>query len=42
MFFAALAEVHEGLEPDLQDGFVIITANSDRGMVDILDRRLEE
>jgi putative SOS response-associated peptidase YedK len=39
MFFAALAEVHLGLEPDTQDGFVIITADSDQGMVDIHDRR---
>jgi putative SOS response-associated peptidase YedK len=39
MFFAALAEVHRGLEPDPQDGFVIITADSDQGMVDIHDRR---
>ena len=39
MFFAALAEVHQGLEPDLQDGFVIITGDSDQGMVDIHDRR---
>jgi len=39
MFFAPLAEVHQGLEPDPQDGFVIITADSDQGMVDIHDRR---
>lgn len=39
MFFAALAEVHEGLEPHPQAGFVIITADSDQGMVDIHDRR---
>jgi putative SOS response-associated peptidase YedK len=39
MFFAALAEVHQGLEPDPQDGFVILTADSDQGMVDIHDRR---
>jgi putative SOS response-associated peptidase YedK len=39
MFFAALAEVHQGLEQDPQDGFVIITADSDQGMVDIHDRR---
>jgi putative SOS response-associated peptidase YedK len=38
-FFAALAEVHQGLEQDPQDGFVIITADSDQGMVDIHDRR---
>ena len=39
MFFAALAEVHPGLEPHEGDGFVIITAASDQGMVDTHDRR---
>lgn len=39
MFFAALAQVHVGLEPHDGDGFVIITAASDQGMVDIHDRR---
>lgn len=39
MFFAGLAEVHEGLEPDECNGFVIITAASDQGMVDIHDRK---
>ena len=39
MFFAALAEVHTGLAPHESDGFVIITAASDQGMVDIHDRR---
>ncbi len=39
MFFAGLAEVHEGLEMDERDGFVIITAASDEGMVDIHDRK---
>ena len=39
MFFAGLAQVHQGLEPDERDGFVIITAASDQGMVDIHDRR---
>ena len=39
MFFAALAEVHAGLKPNEGDGFVIITAASDQGMVDIHDRR---
>ncbi|WP_248801063.1 SOS response-associated peptidase family protein [Pseudomonas sp. MWU13-2105] len=39
MFFAALAQVHPGIEPHEGDGFVIITAASDRGMVDIHDRR---
>ncbi|ERK98575.1 hypothetical protein O999_14655 [Pseudomonas putida LF54] len=32
LFFAALAEVHGGLEPDDRDGFVIITAAADEGM----------
>lgn len=39
MFFAGLAQVHPGLEPDQSDGFVIITDASDAGMVDIHDRR---
>ena len=39
MFFAALAEVHTGLEPHEGSGFVIITASSNQGMVDIHDRR---
>ncbi|WP_095184670.1 SOS response-associated peptidase family protein [Pseudomonas sp. Irchel 3H9] len=39
MFFGALTEVHPGLEPDDRDGFVIITADSVGGMVDIHDRR---
>ncbi|MBD8186219.1 SOS response-associated peptidase family protein [Pseudomonas viridiflava] len=39
MFFAALAQVHSGLEPNEGDGFVVITAESDSGMVDIHDRR---
>ncbi len=39
MFFGALAEVHPGLEPDDRDGFVIISADSVGGMVDIHDRR---
>lgn len=38
MFFGALAEIHSGLEPHEGDGFVIITAASDQGMVDIHDR----
>lgn len=37
MFLGALAEVHPGLEPHEGDGFVIITAASDQGMVDIHD-----
>ncbi|MEB0222182.1 SOS response-associated peptidase family protein [Pseudomonas sp. AB12(2023)] len=39
MFLGALAQVHPGLEPQEGDGFVIITAASDSGMVDIHDRR---
>lgn len=39
MFMAALAEVHTGMAPNEGDGFVIITAASDEGMVDIHDRR---
>ncbi|WP_206360583.1 SOS response-associated peptidase family protein, partial [Pseudomonas viridiflava] len=39
MFFAALAQVHAELKPHEGDGFVIITAESDSGMVDIHDRR---
>lgn len=39
MFFAGLAQVHPGLEPDDSDGFVIITDASDAGMLDIHDRR---
>lgn len=41
MFFAALAQVKPGpgLEANEGDGFVIITAASDSGMVDIHDRR---
>ena len=31
--------MHPGLEPGDNDGFVIITAASDTGMVDIHDRR---
>ncbi|ORL62371.1 SOS response-associated peptidase family protein [Pseudomonas putida] len=39
LYFAALAEVHPGLEPDDRDGFVIITAAADQGLVDIHDRK---
>lgn len=39
MFFGALAQVHPGLDPYDGDGFVIITAASDQGMVDIHDRK---
>ncbi|MGY3296724.1 putative SOS response-associated peptidase YedK [Pseudomonas sp. TE6288] len=39
LFFAALAEVHSRIEPDERDGFVIITAAADQGLVDIHDRK---
>lgn len=39
LYFAALAEVHQSLEPDERDGFVIITAAADQGLVDIHDRK---
>ena len=39
MLFSALAQVTPRLEPHEDDGFVIITAASDSGMVDIHDRR---
>lgn len=39
LYFAALAEVHPGLEPDDRDGFVIITAAADQGLIDIHDRK---
>ncbi|MNO95700.1 putative SOS response-associated peptidase YedK [compost metagenome] len=39
LFFAALAEVYEVLEDQDQEGFMIITAAADEGMVDIHDRK---
>ena len=39
MFFGALTQVTPGLEPNDQDGYFIVTAASDQGMVDIHDRR---
>lgn len=39
LFFAALAEVHHGVEPDERDGFVVITAAADQGLLDIHDRK---
>lgn len=39
LFFAALAEVHQGIEPNERDGFVIITAAADQGLLDIHDRK---
>lgn len=39
LFFAALAEVHPGLESDQCDGFVIITAAADLGLLDIHHRK---
>lgn len=38
LYFAALAEVHKGLKSDVHDGFVVITAPADQGLVDIHDR----
>ncbi|MBH3451995.1 SOS response-associated peptidase family protein [Pseudomonas putida] len=39
LYFAALAEVHQGMEPNESDGFVIITAAADQGLIDIHDRK---
>ncbi|HFQ8049089.1 TPA: SOS response-associated peptidase family protein [Pseudomonas putida] len=39
LYFAALAEVHQNTEPDKRDGFVIITAAADQGLIDIHDRK---
>ncbi|HGM6776191.1 TPA: SOS response-associated peptidase family protein [Pseudomonas aeruginosa] len=39
LLFAALAEIHSGIEPNERDGFVIITAAADQGLVDIHDRK---
>lgn len=39
MFFGALAQVHPGLDSHADDGFVIVTAAADQGMVDIHDRK---
>lgn len=39
MFFGALAQARPGLDEQDSDGFVIITASCDQGMVDIHDRR---
>jgi putative SOS response-associated peptidase YedK len=39
MFFGALAQVTPGLEPNDQDGYMIVTAARDQGMVDIHDRQ---
>ena len=39
MFFGALAQTRPGLDEQDGDGFVIITASCDQGMVDIHDRR---
>lgn len=39
LYFAALAQAHPGLEADPRDGFVIITAAADQGLLDIHDRR---
>ena len=39
LYFAALAETHPGIEPDDRDGFIIITAAADQGLIDIHDRK---
>lgn len=39
LYFAALAEVNPGSEPGERDGFVIITAAADQGLLDIHDRK---
>ena len=39
LYFAALAEVHQGIEADERDGFVIITAAADQGLIDVHDRK---
>lgn len=39
LYFAALAEVHQSIEPNEHDGFVIITAAADQGLLDIHDRK---
>jgi len=39
LYFAALAEVHQAPAAREQDGFVIITAAADQGLVDIHDRK---
>lgn len=39
LYFAALAEVHSGIQHDDRDGFVIITAAADQGLVDVHDRK---
>lgn len=39
LFFAALAEVHTDIEPNESDGFVIVTAPADEGLIDIHDRK---
>lgn len=39
LYFSALAEVHQGSAAREQDGFVIITAAADQGLIDIHDRK---
>lgn len=39
LFFAALAEVHDQIQPDEREGFVIIPAAADEGLLDIHDRK---
>ena len=39
MFFGVLAQVYADMEPHAEDSFVIISAVSDSGMIDIHDRK---
>ncbi|SMF35894.1 MULTISPECIES: SOS response-associated peptidase family protein [unclassified Pseudomonas] len=39
LYFAALAEVNLDIQQDGSDGFVIITAAADQGLIDIHDRK---
>lgn len=39
LYFAALAQVHTDIEPHEHDGFVIVTAAADQGLIDIHDRK---
>lgn len=39
LFFAALSEVHQGLEVDMRGDFVIVTATALQGLIDIHDQK---
>ncbi|WP_409264762.1 SOS response-associated peptidase family protein [Pseudomonas sp. KCJK9000] len=39
LYFAALAQVQTGIEGNERDGFVIITAAADQGLIDVHDRK---